>query len=1581
MMAKSFRKEGSARSGARSAGSPTPRRTVNFRLLLGIVVAVVVLAPAGYWWYSYQRATSVAEAILESAENRAEAGDWRGAVSGFHQYLQLYANDAHASIRLAEAYGRLAREAGGYETWTRAIDLHRKALANAAEDEKFRDKQDELGLELAALQLELGQQLSVSGRQSGRPEHLLHLQGAEAAARDLSADDGDGWALFGLALYGQYAAKVPPEEIGSLTPEEIQQLKDGSVGKEYHDANLTVVEILERANVRDASRPELALQAAVTLAQIYRSDEGYSRLGPGEPVRTGEERGQLADKVMDELVARSSQDAKVRALLARYRYRQQYQTEVVEGRADLDAALAQLDANSEDWQLMLNAARSAFMGAQAATPADAYRLREIAKQFYDRVAEIRAKQKLPPVPAAYWGLARVHDAEGNYGRAAEICRAGLSLVGGDSIEGCTLLTQSLLLLGKTEEAEKAWELLRQAHARESAQTSRTQREMILLDCDNRLLKAAILTQEGKHQDAVDLIRGAPAGGTAGQPAQGSGDRGIIPTLTSLHDDSSQVRERLFRAWTQVAPLYARSSQWERAAEAYEEAAAATGGAHLRSRVLAVLARVEAGQLDEAAEQSPEVWLLAASDLYQRQRSLAPETRDWSTFVNVLGNRVSKQGLWDPWRVDFLKAAYLYDSIIASGNRREAVRQAAEVLSEAEKEHEKLASGDEEEVGSFRRFLYRLVLRYEELGVLKEGRREADRVYDRFAQLEQEDPTVAPLLRADLLVNRRQYDDAREVLTTALAQASQEDQARLKIGLFRISLRVGDLEKAQRELTDLAPSLADDPRYPALVMNLFDVALVLNDLAAAKRCESALEGVLEGEDRDLLYCQARTVLAEAELQNARVVPAEAAVSRAEISAEWPNWWGLHVLDGLIREQQGDLAGALERYEEAIRQGATALSVFERLVPLAAMLRGRGEAAQYEALVQASLRSDATQLAEGYSDRLIDLSRRATERDPGDLAAWVRLSSATMLVSGEPKKGQEARKRALELLGKTAELSAQDVPACFRLVGLCVAGGETDDAKTVVDRIDKDGQLPLVDKATLLARCYQLLKDDARAEAKFREATQLAPKDAATWERLGDQLLSNNSGGAEEAYRRGFGLATDSDRLRLKLARVLAAQGEWDEAERLLMQSAGGERQPEPDPRLEAVRLAVLGGRKNLEAATQMLAQAVAQGGSASPADQRVLAQLYDVLGDADAAAKCYLDLANRDGPEPTDIASYVLFLIRRNSLDSNEAHLVEAEKWLAKLEELSPGTLGTTVLKARFYAAQGREEELKELVKQFAVSLIDKAGEDEQAKAGAYLTVGNVYSAVDRHEEAGDWYRRFYEIAPEGYRRLAESFAQQGRIGDAIDLCLKAAESDPSPRPANALAVVLLAGRPKPTPEELQRAEPVFTKALETHGNDAGLLVNVANVRAILQNQVNESVALLRRVIEAQPTNSAALNNLATYLGEQPDQQEEALEYVDRAIRLHGPSPGLLDTKAMILFSQGRLDEARQLLEKAVLRRDPRARSDPRYPFHLAAVQLALGDTRSAGEALNRARAGGLADEILTQADRQLLAQLDQKLAN
>ncbi len=132
--------------------------------------------------------------------------------------------------------------------------------------------------------------------------------------------------------------------------------------------------------------------------------------------------------------------------------------------------------------------------------------------------------------------------------------------------------------------------------------------------------------------------------------------------------------------------------------------------------------------------------------------------------------------------------------------------------------------------------------------------------------------------------------------------------------------------------------------------------------------------------------------------------------------------------------------------------------------------------------------------------------------------------------------------------------------------------------------------------------------------------------------------------------------------------------------------------------------------------------------------------------------------------------------------------------------------------------------------------------------------------------------------------------------------------------------------------------------------------------------------LFRQVLALKPAHVGALNNLATLLAEQPDKRQEALEYVDRAIGIVGPQPGLLDTKGMILVFQKKPDEAVPLLEEAAA--TPQA--DPRYHFHLAVAYDRAGEAEKARAALRTARKNHLASQILTPQDRQMLAELEKK---
>ena len=73
----------------------------------------------------------------------------------------------------------------------------------------------------------------------------------------------------------------------------------------------------------------------------------------------------------------------------------------------------------------------------------------------------------------------------------------------------------------------------------------------------------------------------------------------------------------------------------------------------------------------------------------------------------------------------------------------------------------------------------------------------------------------------------------------------------------------------------------------------------------------------------------------------------------------------------------------------------------------------------------------------------------------------------------------------------------------------------------------------------------------------------------------------------------------------------------------------------------------------------------------------------------------------------------------------------------------------------------------------AIVPIDAKIEDETQRARLYLSLGNLYSALDRHEDAEPWYRRLMSITPGAYVLLTLSLAKQNRIQDAVEVCLQA----------------------------------------------------------------------------------------------------------------------------------------------------------------------------------------------------------------
>ncbi len=260
-----------------SADSRETVRVLNWKLLIGTFVALIVLVPAIYFWHGMQ-VNRTAVVYIDRAEKLEQEGKYAEAAECLHRYLRVRPSGPDAAavrVRLAKTFDQAATDPGRKQ---RAIELYFRAVGLAPRDESLRRRLGELLLE--------------DRRFSGAEEQAAELL-------KLVPQDPVGLRVAALAAYGRFA-------LGERA----------AMGKD------DVLKTFHRALRVDPAN----IQLSSTLARIYRQDMTDLE----EPNRL-----KLADEVMNRLVEANPTSAEAR--LARYAYRLQYELEGTQ--EDIDAAL------------------------------------------------------------------------------------------------------------------------------------------------------------------------------------------------------------------------------------------------------------------------------------------------------------------------------------------------------------------------------------------------------------------------------------------------------------------------------------------------------------------------------------------------------------------------------------------------------------------------------------------------------------------------------------------------------------------------------------------------------------------------------------------------------------------------------------------------------------------------------------------------------------------------------------------------------------------------------------------------------------------------------------------------------------------------------------------------------------------------------------------------------------------------------------------------------------------------------------------------------------------------------------------
>ncbi len=385
----------------------------------------------------------------------------------------------------------------------------------------------------------------------------------------------------------------------------------------------------------------------------------------------------------------------------------------------------------------------------------------------------------------------------------------------------------------------------------------------------------------------------------------------------------------------------------------------------------------------------------------------------------------------------------------------------------------------------------------------------------------------------------------------------------------------------------------------------------------------------------------------------------------------------------------------------------------------------------------------------------------------------------------------------------------------------------------------------------------------------------------------------------------------------------------------------------------------------------------------------LARLDEAEGRTDAAADRYVELLEND---PTE-SRWMIALARLAGADGDTQRSID---WLEQANEAAPRDTQPKLLLSRAYSAVGNYDDSAAIAEQ-GLELDGGIAEFHALIGVAHLNEPDFTAAESSFESAlrlapdEQLYRR--QLATAQWRRgnprsaiatleatrertlddlasavlLATLRFETGYEADAISLASRLVREHPESAVPLALEAELLArsGDARAAAEAWDRALAIENRAefavrSYEQRRDAGLDSPTAPlerylderpldhaVRAYLaQEQLaagEEGAAAteLERILDAEPDNFIAANNLAWTYFEAGD--ERAVAMARRAYELAPNNASVVDTLGWILVQTGDLEEGTRLLREAVTMSGGKAE----IRYHLAAALVAAGDTNQA----------------------------------
>ena len=196
-------------------------------------------------------------------------------------------------------------------------------------------------------------------------------------------------------------------------------------------------------------------------------------------------------------------------------------------------------------------------------------------------------------------------------------------------------------------------------------------------------------------------------------------------------------------------------------------------------------------------------------------------------------------------------------------------------------------------------------------------------------------------------------------------------------------------------------------------------------------------------------------------------------------------------------------------------------------------------------------------------------------------------------------------------------------------------------------------------------------------------------------------------------------------------------------------------------------------------------------------------------------------------------------------------------------------------------------------------------------------LGQLSELNEKFDAAASWYREVPLEDPrwlDAQLRLSVVLDQGGKTAEALQVARRLESESGLDNVAVGKAFLLEADLLKRHNRGAD-ARKVYDRALDFLPDDTRLLYSRA-LMAASSGDLKVAEADLRKVLEQEPENAAALNALGYTLADQTDRLDEALKLIEQAHKLSPDEPSIIDSLGWVQFRLGRKEEAVATLKRA-----------------------------------------------------------------